>query len=77
MTLALRRAAPDDYDVAQADKIVGRVYRMPRALALDDTRIAGADGWPESGRCGETGPWDAPPYRPSAAAFSASVRTRK
>ena len=28
MTLALRRAAPDDYNVMRDDEIVGRVYRM-------------------------------------------------
>jgi hypothetical protein len=28
MTLALRRAAPDDYDVIQEGEIVGRIYRM-------------------------------------------------
>jgi hypothetical protein len=28
MTLALRRAAPDDYDVTQNGEIVGRIYRM-------------------------------------------------
>jgi hypothetical protein len=28
MTLALRRAATDDYDVTQAGEIVGRIYRM-------------------------------------------------
>jgi glucose/arabinose dehydrogenase len=28
MTLALRRAAPDDYDVIQAGEIAGRIYRM-------------------------------------------------
>jgi hypothetical protein len=28
VTLALRRAAPDDYDVMQDDEIVGRIYRM-------------------------------------------------
>jgi hypothetical protein len=28
MTLALRRAAPDDYDVIQAGEIVGRIYGM-------------------------------------------------
>jgi hypothetical protein len=27
-TLALRRAAPDDYDVIQEGEIVGRIYRM-------------------------------------------------
>ena len=28
MTLALRRAGPDDYDVIQAGETVGRLYRM-------------------------------------------------
>jgi hypothetical protein len=28
VTLALRRAAPDDYDVIQEGEIVGRIYRM-------------------------------------------------
>jgi hypothetical protein len=28
MTLVLRRAAPDDYDVTQDGEIVGRIYRM-------------------------------------------------
>jgi hypothetical protein len=28
MTLALRRAGPDDYDVTETDEIVGRIYRM-------------------------------------------------
>jgi len=28
MTLALRRAAPDDYDVMQDGEIIGRIYRM-------------------------------------------------
>ena len=28
MTLALRRAAPEDYDVIQEGEIVGRIYRM-------------------------------------------------
>jgi hypothetical protein len=27
VTLALRRAAPDDYDVIQDGEIVGRIYR--------------------------------------------------
>jgi hypothetical protein len=28
VTLALRRSAPDDYDVTHAGEIVGRIYRM-------------------------------------------------
>ena len=28
MTLVLRRAAPDDYDVIHEGEIVGRIYRM-------------------------------------------------
>jgi hypothetical protein len=37
MTLALRRAGLDDYDVIHDGEIVGRIYRMigDRELALD------------------------------------------
>ena len=44
MTLAFRRAAPDDYDVIQAGEIVGRIYRPRVALALDDQVVGAA--WP-------------------------------
>jgi hypothetical protein len=73
MTLALRRAAPDDYDVIQVDEIVGRIYRMNADGELwrwtdqvmgSNTRAA---GWPiastrprrRSGRRGERPPSDA------------------
>ena len=42
MTLAFRRAAPDDYDVIQAGEIVGRIYRSRVALALDDQVVGAA-----------------------------------
>jgi hypothetical protein len=34
MTLALRRAGLDDYDVTQDGEIVGRIYRMQAAREL-------------------------------------------
>jgi hypothetical protein len=32
ITLALRRTAPDDYDVIQAGEIVGRIYRNDQVV---------------------------------------------
>ena len=45
MTLALRRAGPDDYDVIHGGETVGRIYRMKgrsRALAMDDQVVGAA-----------------------------------
>ena len=50
MTFALRRTARDDYDVLQDGEIVERIYRIARALALDDARIARADARWRRGR---------------------------
>ena len=52
MTLALRRAAPDDYDVIQTGEIIGRILRMnstaPELWLWTQIGWAHLAGWPTS-----------------------------